>query len=660
MRRLLQAWTIFVLCLGLLGSLALLTAQNRNLLTNPGFEAPFVDIGNEDQVADGWTAWTLGTDAERPLFLPASEEDTDRVREGTDAQKLSSYLSTHRAGVYQTVSGLTAGTTVTFGAYAYVWSASDDADRAVSNEPGGVTVQVGIDPSGGTDPESLTVVWSEPVEAYDAYTLHQVSAETTGEAVTVFVRSDVAEAVLLTDVFWDEASLIVGTPVVEETEEATLPDETLTVEVSPTTEEIVETATEMPTLEATLELPTAAATETPTLEEIVPTETPTFEPTPDDSPFTATAQALLDQTVTAVAVELTATTIIETATAVSVQTLTAAAIQETDIALAQTAAVTEIPPTATFTETIAASETPDLGGTATAVILQATATQAQLEFLTRVFEGELTATAAAATPIPTDVPPTSAPLVQTVVVVVTATTEPISDSPTPTFTLTSEAPTSVPATSTPAGTPIGEDLVDAFPGRIYHTVQRGEAVAVLAARYGSSTQAIIQANGLDENALIYIGQLLVIPVKVPPIDGMTAVPPVDTGQQGQGTPVIATAIPTPQPTLTGFEETYVVLPGDTLSSVATKYNTTVTAIAQLNGIVNINSLKVGQVLIVPGTAPAQPSAGQSGSSQTHVVQYGDTLAKIALRYGVTIQRLAEANNLANVHLIYAGQTLVIP
>ena len=60
-----------------------------------------------------------------------------------------------------------------------------------------------------------------------------------------------------------------------------------------------------------------------------------------------------------------------------------------------------------------------------------------------------------------------------------------------------------------------------------------------------------------------------------------------------------------------------------------------------------------------GAVPSA-SAAPSSYSQTHVVQWGENLFRIALRYGTTVQALANANGIANPHCIYAGQRLVIP
>ena len=101
---------------------------------------------------------------------------------------------------------------------------------------------------------------------------------------------------------------------------------------------------------------------------------------------------------------------------------------------------------------------------------------------------------------------------------------------------------------------------------------------------------------------------------------------------------------------------HVVSRGDTLYSVARRYGTTVNAIVRANGLRNPNWITVGQRLAIPGTTAAS-STPSSGSS--HVVQRGENLYRIALRYGTTVQALALANNLSNTSLIYAGQRLVI-
>lgn len=101
--------------------------------------------------------------------------------------------------------------------------------------------------------------------------------------------------------------------------------------------------------------------------------------------------------------------------------------------------------------------------------------------------------------------------------------------------------------------------------------------------------------------------------------------------------------------------TYIVQRGDTLSFIARRYNTTVQAIAELNDILNPDLIHPGQRLILPSTGDSLPSL-----AQIHIVQPGETLTRIASRYGTTISAIVAANALANPSLIFAGQRLAIP
>jgi len=96
--------------------------------------------------------------------------------------------------------------------------------------------------------------------------------------------------------------------------------------------------------------------------------------------------------------------------------------------------------------------------------------------------------------------------------------------------------------------------------------------------------------------------------------------------------------------------------GDTLSELAIEYNTTVARLVELNNISNPNLIYAGNTLIVPTSG----SSGNTGTNTIYVVQYGDTLSQIALDYGTTISAIASINNISNVNLIYVGQILNIP
>ena len=123
------------------------------------------------------------------------------------------------------------------------------------------------------------------------------------------------------------------------------------------------------------------------------------------------------------------------------------------------------------------------------------------------------------------------------------------------------------------------------------------------------------------------------------------------------TPTPTPTTPTTSPATPGAPTVHVVQRGENLFRIALRYGTTVEAIAAANGIRNTQLIYVGQKLTIPqggGTIP------QPGGGRTHVVQAGENLFRIALRYGTTTQAIAAANNLPNIHLIYAGQVLRIP
>lgn len=121
-----------------------------------------------------------------------------------------------------------------------------------------------------------------------------------------------------------------------------------------------------------------------------------------------------------------------------------------------------------------------------------------------------------------------------------------------------------------------------------------------------------------------------------------------------------TPTPAPKPTSTPTsEKTYIVKSGDTLSGIASKYGTTYQVLSKYNNIANPNLIHVGQVIKIPTSGTSSTSNNSTSKSVTYVVKAGDTLSKIASKYGTTYQKIARDNGIANPNLIYVGQKLVI-
>ncbi len=114
------------------------------------------------------------------------------------------------------------------------------------------------------------------------------------------------------------------------------------------------------------------------------------------------------------------------------------------------------------------------------------------------------------------------------------------------------------------------------------------------------------------------------------------------------------------------DTTYTVRRGDTLAAIARQFGTTIQAIAEANHIINPNLIYVNQVLVIPtgdssSPAPTNPPApAPTTPGTTYVVQRGDSLFGISLRFGVPVQTIAQANGISNINLIYVGQPLTIP
>lgn len=110
--------------------------------------------------------------------------------------------------------------------------------------------------------------------------------------------------------------------------------------------------------------------------------------------------------------------------------------------------------------------------------------------------------------------------------------------------------------------------------------------------------------------------------------------------------------PEPNPDNSNGNIYYVVKSGDTLSHIALWYNTTVEELVKLNNIQNPNLIYVGQRILI--LASDEPNKEKE---ITYTVRRGDSLWKIANRYGVNVNSLVSLNNIQNPNLIYPGQQI---
>ena len=133
-------------------------------------------------------------------------------------------------------------------------------------------------------------------------------------------------------------------------------------------------------------------------------------------------------------------------------------------------------------------------------------------------------------------------------------------------------------------------------GTTTYAVQRGESLAIIAARFNTTYLVLAQMNGIENPDILHVGQVLQVPA------------PAGTPAPSAG----AEQPPAAQPT-TG---TYTVQRGDSLAIIAAQFDINYFELARLNGITNPDVLRVGQVLQVPGAPPPPPAPETVGETVT--------------------------------------------
>lgn len=200
-------------------------------LLNPGFEGITEPGGITHDTFDGsvwdnimtpegWVTWweeeTGGRG--RPEVMPIPFEGyfvtpVPRVRSGHWALKFFTFWRPHRGGVYQTVANLPAGSRAMLSAYAHAWSCNRDDTGALScgDDPYQFGFKVGIDPTGGSNPWSSNVIWSDMAYIYDVFGLVGPVEATVGQEgrITVFLLSEAKWGNKHEDAYWDDVSLVI-------------------------------------------------------------------------------------------------------------------------------------------------------------------------------------------------------------------------------------------------------------------------------------------------------------------------------------------------------------------------------------------------------------------------------------------------------------------
>lgn len=166
-----------------------------------------------------------------------------------------------------------------------------------------------------------------------------------------------------------------------------------------------------------------------------------------------------------------------------------------------------------------------------------------------------------------------------------------------------------------------------------YTVQKGDTFYLIAQRCNVSLNALLAANGADSSTVLYVGDT----VKIPSSDSE-------------------------------YIE-HIAVKGDTYWLLSQKYGVSLSSILSLNGKTESSVLNIGDVVKIPkggdSSTPSAPSAPPQGTGNyitysTYTVQKNDTLWNIAIKCGIPLQELLDANNLTESSYIYQGMKLTYP
>ena len=206
-----------------------------------------------------------------------------------------------------------------------------------------------------------------------------------------------------------------------------------------------------------------------------------------------------------------------------------------------------------------------------------------------------------------------------------------------------------------------------------YVVQKGDSLYSIANKLGTTVSELKKENNLTSNTL-QIGQILRIPTKeiyegeenvyiVQKGDTLYSVAmanntTVDELKKANNltSNILSTGQLLKIPSALLPESTYIVKKGDSLYSIANKYNTTIDELKRINNLTS-NILSIGQVLKLPSDKVSDIEKEENTISYT--VQKGDSLYSIARKYSTIIDKIKDLNNLTT-NLLSIGQVLLIP
>ncbi len=183
-----------------------------------------------------------------------------------------------------------------------------------------------------------------------------------------------------------------------------------------------------------------------------------------------------------------------------------------------------------------------------------------------------------------------------------------------------------------------------------YTVQRGDSLIQLAARYGLSPDELAALNDTSASRMLQLGERLSVPNR-PALDSARTADTTSTTAVVASSDTRSSAVASSVDLSKSATTRYTVQRGDSLIGLAANYNVTVEDLARLNKLSANAMLQTSQRLLVPDNSP-------------QVIEYrvksGDTLGGLANRYGISLTELSAMNNIPTDRMLQRNERLTVP
>ncbi|MCL4867979.1 MAG: hypothetical protein KJ063_03335 [Anaerolineae bacterium] len=178
-----------------------------NLLHNGDFTGPFNPYRKDERMitGEGWAPWWTVQRANDPQWKNQTPIFRAAALPDLTAQEVSSPWATHVAGLYQQLPAAP-GDNYKLIVEAMAWSSEDETPGNLV-EPGNVDLQIGLDPTGGLDPNSPLIIWSKKANPLGKWETLELTVEAETSILTVFLKSAPERPKRQQSIFWREASV---------------------------------------------------------------------------------------------------------------------------------------------------------------------------------------------------------------------------------------------------------------------------------------------------------------------------------------------------------------------------------------------------------------------------------------------------------------------